>query len=324
MEEKKEKQIIKLEEELFIRKGKEYPEIALNKEFTRFIGQELIEDLLKDYVLTYKGKKIESYKELFKEIYYEMQIKKMIEINPSCLEGNTINLNKLGGINIDVVLNKHKKEKGYASIKLYVKNNDDIFIIDANTLKNYKIKFNDREYGEEDLFDFYLMTNLTILKEKLQEQYEKSKSSEDKNKVIKLDDDTIKITNENHETYIKIEKGQEQKIIGNSNQEEICDVTIYSKQKGDDLFYSTLVSRTQTYINDEFKYNNSIEKIKNDITFFLIDNYYEDCKSVCQSHVPYDIERFFSIELWYKGKKIIFTIDDMDLRKAKPDDSWGF
>lgn len=57
MEEKKEKQIIKLEEELFIRKGKEYPEIALNKEFTRFIGQELIEDLLKDYVLTYKGKK---------------------------------------------------------------------------------------------------------------------------------------------------------------------------------------------------------------------------------------------------------------------------
>ena len=177
MEEKKEKQIIKLEEELFIRKGKEYPEIALNKEFTRFIGQELIEDLLKDYVLTYKGKKIESYKELFKEIYYEMQIKKMIEINPSCLEGNTINLNKLGGINIDVVLNKHKKEKGYASIKLHVKNNDDIFIIDANTLKKYKIKFNDREYGEEDLFDFYLMTNLTILKEKLQEQYEKSKSS---------------------------------------------------------------------------------------------------------------------------------------------------
>ena len=46
MEEKKEKQIIKLEEELFIRKGEEYPEIALDKEFTRFIGPELISCLL--------------------------------------------------------------------------------------------------------------------------------------------------------------------------------------------------------------------------------------------------------------------------------------
>ena len=196
------------------------------------------------------------------------------------------------------------------------------FVINDSKLKNYKIKFNNIEYDEDNFFDFYVNIHLEQLSELLEEKYKKT--NEDKNKVIKLDDDTIKITNENHETYIKIEKRQEQKIIGNSNQEEICDVTIYSKQKGDDLFYATLVGRTQVYINDEFKYNSSIEKIKNDIIFFLIDNYYEECESVCQSHVPYEIERFFNVELWYKGKKINFTIDDMDLRRAKPDDSWGF
>lgn len=62
------KKNIYLEEELYIREGEQYIEIALNESFTRFIGNELIQDLLQDYTLSYKGINIESYKDLYKAV----------------------------------------------------------------------------------------------------------------------------------------------------------------------------------------------------------------------------------------------------------------
>ena len=60
---------IYLEEELKIRKGETYYEIALDDSFTQFVGPDLINELIaRGYTLMYKGTKIESYKELYKVI----------------------------------------------------------------------------------------------------------------------------------------------------------------------------------------------------------------------------------------------------------------
>lgn len=264
-----------------------------------------------EWDFSYKNKiyNKDNFLELTETFLMDTVIKQIKKADNSLINDNIIDFDEISN-KYKIVIQRRTEYNKYSFFFILVQINGYEYIFGYESIEGYTIKYRNKKYTQKKFNDFYFDLLCEF----------KAYEFIDINRVINVNGNQLNISTNNHNTHINFENlKQEEKIIGNQNQEEICEADVFLHEEFFDK--NEFLTRIKLYANEEFINYNSIDKIKTDLILELKENYEYNYKRVAKSiyYDKKDQENFFII-IWYKGKKTNIEITCNDIFKMFPND----